>query len=67
MTMYRFIVNLSQQIQIRSHPESSSTCKDSPYFRQTFPCFFWQLRDVMLSIPEEYEDLTDYFLRKVTI
>ncbi|XP_020604337.1 guanylate-binding protein 2-like [Orbicella faveolata] len=63
--MYRFIVNLSQQIQIRSHPESSSTYKDSAYFRKTFPCFFWLLRDVTLSIPKEYEDIRDYFLRKV--
>ena len=65
--MYRFIVNLSQEIQIRSQPETSSTYKDSTYFRKTFPYFFWLLRDVMLSIPKEYEDIEDYFLRKVII
>ena len=65
--MSRFIVHLSQEIQIRSNPESSSTYKDSAYFRNTFPYFFWLLRDVLLSIPKEYRDITDYFLRKAII
>ena len=65
--MYRLVVNLSQQIQVRSHRESTSTDKDSAYFRKTFPRFFWLLRDVTLTVPEEYDDITDYFIRKVSI
>lgn len=56
-----FIVKLSQQIRIRS----KGSPDDKNLFRNTFPFFFWLLRDVVLKLPRDCENFNQYFSKRV--
>lgn len=60
-----FIVNLSEQIQVKSRSECDVGPKDSDIFHETFPYFVWLLRDVTLLLPSDCSNVKDYFLTKV--
>lgn len=56
-----FIVKLSQRIRIRSKGSPA----DKNLFRNTFPFFFWLLRDVVLKLPPDCENFNQYFSKRV--
>ncbi|XP_022777648.1 guanylate-binding protein 2-like [Stylophora pistillata] len=59
-----FISELSERIHARSNWKQTAK-KEEECLHRTFPFFFWLLRDVALSIPRDYTDYKDYFLKKV--
>ncbi|KAJ7380911.1 hypothetical protein OS493_004495 [Desmophyllum pertusum] len=56
-----FIVKLSQRIRIRSKDGRD----DQDLFRNTFPFFFWLLRDVSQKLPSDCRDFNQYFSTRV--
>lgn len=70
LTIYSFIVKLSERIQIRSTVSGASQrglTEDNEFFHKTFPYFVWLLRDVTQSVPSDCKDLKEYFLKKVRL
>lgn len=55
-------MNLSQRIQVFTGKKTTSD-----QAQMVFPSFIWLLRDVVLRIPDDYKDLTEYFLKHVIL
>ena len=66
--MWSFIANLSKRIKIRSESKTGANkqLNEKELYHKTFPYFIWLLRDSLLEIPDDYEDLTDFLLKEVS-
>ncbi|CAH3164982.1 unnamed protein product [Porites lobata] len=61
----KYIVKLSQSIEVRSKAEAGKSPEDSKFFYKTFPFFLWLLRDVAQDLPPDCNSIKDYFLKEV--